>query len=62
MSHAPEPKRRGRPPVPSEQRRDCLVQIRTTPDRKARLQELADAAGLSAAAWIERQIDRARVG
>lgn len=60
MTQSPEPKRRGRPAVPADQRSDRLVQIRTTAARKAKLERLAASAGVSQAAWIEAQIDRAR--
>lgn len=54
------PKRRGRPPkagAPATER----IEVRTTAARKARLAALAEAAGVSQSAWVERAIDRARL-
>lgn len=54
MNQAPEPKRRGRPPVPPEQRSDVKPRsIRLDEARWAKLQQLGRE-------WLERAIDRAK--
>ncbi len=60
MEAVTEAKRtRGRP-VGSGQGRDARVEWRTTPERKARAQEKADAAGMTLAAWLDSLVDRAK--
>ena len=54
------PRPRGRPEMPPELRRAERMHWRTTPQRKARAQALADAAGLTLSAWLDRLVDRAR--
>lgn len=51
------PKLRGRPPGRTK---TADLRLRTTDQRKAKLARLATAAGVSASAWVEQQIDRAR--
>lgn len=49
-----QPKRRGRPPVPPEQRSDAKPRsVRLSEDRWAKLKALGTE-------WLERQIDRAK--
>lgn len=51
----PEPKRRGRPPLPPEQRNTTPVRsVRLDDERWAKLQRLGRE-------WLEQQIDRAKV-
>lgn len=53
-------KRRGRPPLAHGEGRSARVEWRTTQARKARAQRLADAAGLTLAAWLDQLVDAAR--
>lgn len=52
--------KRGRKPVPPEDRKDARVGLRVHPDAKATWQAKADAAGLSLAAWIEATLSAAK--
>ncbi len=52
--------RLGRPPLPPGQRKSARLEMRTTDARLAKLHRLADAAGCSANAWLERAVDKAR--
>jgi hypothetical protein len=54
---APAKKKIGPPFKPVDQVRTARVEIRTTPERKARAERLAEAAGLSIAGWWERKVD-----
>jgi hypothetical protein len=47
----------GRPPLPDGAGKTARVEWRTTDARKARAQELADAAGLSLSAWLDGLVD-----
>lgn len=49
----------GRPPKPPDELRAANFAMRTTLDRRAKLERLATAAGVSLTGWIERQIDLA---
>jgi hypothetical protein len=60
MSQAPEPKRRGRPPLPADQRVQPRS-FRLSPSAIEKLAKLAEYSGLSQTAWVERQIERARL-
>lgn len=53
-------KPRGRPRLEPGAGKEARVEIRTTPERKAKAERLAGALGLSLAGWWERAIDRAR--
>lgn len=53
-------KRRGRPALPPGDGRSARVEWRTTQARKARAQQLADAAGMTLAAWLDKRVDAAR--
>lgn len=55
-----DPKPRGRPPLPPDQRKAERLELRTTAVRLAKLQRLAQSAGVSANAWLEQRIDAAR--
>lgn len=51
----PQPKPRGRPPLPPEQRRESVLwQARLSPEQRAKLQRLGGAV------WLRERIDRAR--
>ncbi len=54
-----EPKRRGRPPLPEGASKQARVELRTTPERKAKAERLAQRDGLSLSTWLERLIDAA---
>ena len=54
----PAKKKMGPPFKPVDQVRRARVDIRTTPERKARAERLAAAAGLSVAGWWERAVDK----
>jgi predicted HicB family RNase H-like nuclease len=60
MQQAPERKRPGRKPLPEGQGKLARIELRTTPERKAKAERLAAAAGLSLAGWWERAVDKAR--
>lgn len=60
MNKPPEPKKAGRPTLPPGAGKLARIEIRTTPERKAKAERLAADAGLSLAAWWERQVDKAR--
>lgn len=47
----------GRPPLPEGQGKTARVEWRTTDVRKARAQELADAAQMSLSAWLDDLVD-----
>lgn len=50
-----QPKRRGRPPLPPDQRRESVVwQARMSPEQRDKLQRLGGAA------WLRERIDKAR--
>lgn len=49
--------RRGRKPVPVEDRKTARVELRVHPDTKAAWQAQADAAGLSLNAWAEARLN-----
>jgi hypothetical protein len=55
-----EPKKSGRPALPPGAGKLARIEIRTTPERKAKSARLAQDAGLSLAAWWERHVDKAR--
>jgi hypothetical protein len=50
-------KRRGRPYLPPGEGKTARVEWRTTPERKARAQRLADRAGVPLSKWLDRQVD-----
>jgi len=50
------PKRRGRPPLGPGEGKAISILLRTTPELAQRAQQMADAAGMSRNAWIERLI------
>lgn len=52
--------KRGRRPVPVEDRKTARVELRVHPDTKATWQAKADAAGISLAAWIEATLNSAK--
>lgn len=52
--------RRGRRPVPDDERKSARVELRVHPDTKAAWQAKADAAGISLAAWIEATLNSAK--
>lgn len=60
MTKLPEPKKAGRPALPPGAGKLARVEIRTTPERKAKAERLAADAGLSLTAWWERNVDNAR--
>lgn len=60
MTAAPERKRPGRKPLPAGEGKEARIELRTTAERKAKAERLAQAAGLSLAGWWERAVDRAR--
>ena len=49
----------GRPRMGGYVHRSARIELRTTPDLRAKAQRLADAAGLTLSAWLERCIDTA---
>lgn len=49
----------GRPPLPPGQGKEVRASLRTTPDRMAKADRLAHAAGLSRNEWLEGLIDAA---
>ena len=49
-----EPKRRGRPPVPADQRQSARVEIRLSDALRAKLKRLGGAQ------WLREQIERAK--
>lgn len=55
----PEPPRRGRKPLPAGAGKVERIDLRTSSELAAKAQRLADAAGVSRNAWIERLIERA---
>ena len=57
---ATEQKRRGRPALPPGAGKLARIEIRTTPERKAKAKRLAAESGISIAGWMEQQIDNAR--
>ena len=60
MALTPAKKLRGRPRAEPGEGKEARVEMRTTPERKAKALRLAEAAGLSLTQWWERAIDRAR--
>lgn len=60
MTDKTEAPKRGRKPVPAEDRKDARVELRVHPDTKATWQAKADAAGLSLSAWAEAALDKAK--
>jgi len=54
MSEQPEPKRRGRPPVPAALRQTERVEIRLTPAQREKLDRLGGAQ------WLRERIEKAR--
>lgn len=50
----------GRPPLPPGAGRTARVEWRTTADRKARAQQLAESAGQPLSTWLDTLVDRAR--
>ena len=60
MTKAVEPKKAGRPALPPGAGKLARIEIRTTLERKAKAERLAQEAGMSLAAWWERQVDKAR--
>jgi hypothetical protein len=50
----------GRPPLPDGEGKTARVEWRTTDERKAKAQRLAEAAGLSLSAWLDARVDKAR--
>jgi len=57
---ADHPKRGPGRPAGSGEGRVARFEWRTTPDRKAKAERLALAAGLTLAAWLDKRIDLAR--
>lgn len=55
-----EAPKRGRKPIPADERKDARVELRVHPYTKAAWQAKADASGLSLAAWVESRLDRAK--
>lgn len=55
-----KPKSPGRPPLPPGEGKEARASLRTTPERLAKADRLAKAAGLSRNEWLERLIDAAR--
>ena len=53
-------KPRGRPRAEPGEGKEARVEMRTTPERKAKALRLAQAADLSLTQWWEKAIDRAR--
>lgn len=56
----PEPPRRGRKPLPNGAGKGERIELRTSAELAAKAQRLADAAGISRNAWIERLIEHAK--
>ena len=54
------PKRRGRPTLQPGRGKQARIELRTSDELAEKAQRLADAAGVSRNAWIERLIERAR--
>ena len=54
------PRGRGRPAMPPGAGRNARIEWRTTQERREKAQRLADAAGVTLAAWLDRRIDSAR--
>ena len=50
----------GRPPLPPGEGKEARASLRTTPERLAKADRLANAAGLSRNAWLEQLIDLAK--
>lgn len=59
MSSDADKPRRGQPPKPADQRADAQIQLRVTRARKAAYVSAANDAGLTLAAWVFEQCDRA---
>jgi len=51
---------RGRPTLPPGAGRVARIEWRTTPKRREKAQRLAEAAGLTLAAWLDQRIDNAK--
>lgn len=60
MEAATETKRPPGRPKGSGEGRDARAEWRTTPERKARAQAMADAAGMTLAAWLDSLVDKAK--
>lgn len=54
------PRPRGRPTLRPGVGRNARIEWRTTAERRERAQRMADAAGITLSAWLDRRIDRAR--
>jgi hypothetical protein len=52
--------KRGRPPLAPGETKDTPISWRSTAARRDKAQRLADEAGISMAAWLDRLIDRAK--
>ena len=50
----------GRPPLPPGEGKEVRASLRTTPERLAKADRLAEAAGMSRNAWLEGLIDKAK--
>lgn len=50
---------KGRPPLPDDERKDSRIELRVHPDSKASWQAKADSAGMTLAAWINKNLNAA---
>lgn len=60
MKTEAQPKPPGRPPLPPGEGKEVRASLRTTPERLAKADRMARAAGLSRNEWLERLIDAAK--
>lgn len=60
VKHETKPKPPGRPRLPPGEGKEVRASLRTTPERLAKADRLAEEAGLSRNQWLERLIDAAK--